>query len=97
MNNPSIRLDDDPLQFDHSAVWKEIMMLIPRYLYPENQDRDACELLVASLISYGMSLLLDSGGKCEVIIAGLVVQTVLHVEAESRQKQGTCGETLSKK
>ena len=55
------------------------MKLIPRDLYPEYQDRDARQKLVACLVSLGSNHLL-AADKVNVLIACIVAQTVLLYE-----------------
>lgn len=58
------------------------MRLISRCLYPNYQDRAACEKLVACLVSLGTNYLL--GKDLHEVSTGFIAQTVLQIEGMSR-------------
>ena len=74
-----IYLCDSPSQIHDLSVWEEVMKLVPRDLYPGYQDRDARQILVARLVSLGMTHLLAED-KVNPLIACVVAQTVLYYE-----------------
>jgi hypothetical protein len=77
--------EDDPSGHTPFAVWQKIMLLEPRFLYPDCEDTDAREVLVDCLVSLGTNYLLDES-KSHALFAGLVAQTILYVEMMSGAK-----------
>lgn len=79
MNNPSIRLGDNSIQIDPSALWMEIMT---RRIVAQT-IKIGMHVLVNCFVSLGTKLLLDEEN-INLTISGLLSMTVLHVESMSR-------------
>lgn len=86
--------DRNSIQVNFKVLWAQIMKLMPPTLQPDCQDSDGCEIVATCLICFGTAHICGAKSN-HLLIAGLVAQTVIFVEAMSRQE--IYWETLSEK
>ncbi len=81
---------DESTRFSPGAKLNEIMNLMPRNLHPNYRNKDACDVMVTYLVSFGTSccLVIEVEHEQSVLshdidslMAGFVAQAVLYVEA----------------
>ena len=84
------RYHDESTRFSSGAKLNEIMNLVPRNLHPNYRDKDACDVAVTHLVSFGTSCCLDAEIKHEQsilshdidsLMARFFAQAVLYIEA----------------